>query len=193
MAALCHDIGHLPFSHAAETELLPRGKNHESITADLIQGDLMGEIWGSMTPPLRPLDIAKVAVGKKVLRDQEFTDWERLLYEIIGGDALGVDRVDYLLRDSHHAGVAYGRFDHYRMIETMRILPASPQFRLAGTWGRIWRHPFYRGAAAGQVLHVHAGVLPPCAGCLRPAISRSSLRSGFPEGSSPRVGATCKL
>ena len=128
MAALCHDIGHLPFSHAAETELLPRGKNHESITADLIQGDLMGEIWGSMTPPLRPLDIAKVAVGKKVLRDQEFTDWERLLYEIIGGDALGVDRVDYLLRDSHHAGVAYGRFDHYRMIETMRILPASPQF-----------------------------------------------------------------
>ena len=88
----------------------------------------MGEIWGSMTPPLRPLDIAKVAVGKEVLRDQEFTDWERPLYEIIGGDALGVDRVDYLLRDSHHAGVAYGRFDHYRMIETMRILPASPQF-----------------------------------------------------------------
>ena len=25
MAALCHDIGHLPFSHAAEKELLPDG------------------------------------------------------------------------------------------------------------------------------------------------------------------------
>ena len=25
MAALCHDIGHLPFSHAAEVELLPEG------------------------------------------------------------------------------------------------------------------------------------------------------------------------
>ena len=29
MAALCHDIGHLPFSHAAEDDLLPEGWNHE--------------------------------------------------------------------------------------------------------------------------------------------------------------------
>ena len=47
------------------------------------------------------------------------------MYEIIGSDALGVDRMDYLLRDSHHAGVAYGRFDHYRLIDTMRILPSG--------------------------------------------------------------------
>ena len=125
MAGLCHDIGHLPFSHAAETELLPRGRSHESITVDLILGDLMAEIWNSMTPPLRPLDIAKVSVGQKYVPGEEFADWEKLLYEIIGGDALGVDRADYLLRDSHHAGVAYGRFDHYRLIESMRILPAS--------------------------------------------------------------------
>ena len=32
MAALCHDIGHLPFSHAAERELLPEGWDHERIT-----------------------------------------------------------------------------------------------------------------------------------------------------------------
>ncbi len=43
--------------------------------------------------------------------------------EIVTGDAFGVDRMDYLLRDSHHAGVAYGRFDHYRLIDTLRILP----------------------------------------------------------------------
>ena len=35
----------------------------------------------------------------------------------------GVDRMDYLLRDSHHAGVAYGNFDHHRLVDTMRILP----------------------------------------------------------------------
>ena len=125
MAALCHDIGHLPFSHAAEIELLPQGKSHESITAKLILGDPMAEIWDSMRPRLNPLDVAKISVGQKYLPAEEFTDWERLLYEIIGGDALGVDRMDYLLRDSHHAGVAYGRFDHYRLIESMRILPAS--------------------------------------------------------------------
>jgi HD superfamily phosphohydrolase len=48
-----------------------------------------------------------------------------ILSEIIVGDAFGVDRIDYLLRDSHHAGVAYGKFDHHRLIETLRILPHS--------------------------------------------------------------------
>lgn len=31
--------------------------------------------------------------------------------------------MDYLLRDSLHAGVAYGRFDHFRLIDTLRFLP----------------------------------------------------------------------
>ena len=33
--------------------------------------------------------------------------------------------MDYLLRDSYHAGVAYGRFDHFRLIDTLRILPSG--------------------------------------------------------------------
>ena len=126
MAALCHDIGHLPFSHAAEEELLPEGVTHETLTAQIIQGETMSEVWDSMTPPLNSKHIAKVAVGRKHMKDQEFSDWETLLSEIISGEALGVDRMDYLLRDSHHAGVAYGKFDHYRLIDTMRVLPSAP-------------------------------------------------------------------
>ena len=125
MAALCHDIGHPPFSHAAEKELLPDGRRHESMTVDLILSDSMAEVWNSMRPRLNPMDIAKISVGQEKLPHEEFTDWETLLSEIIISDALGVDRMDYLLRDSHHAGVAYGRFDHYRLIDTMRILPAG--------------------------------------------------------------------
>lgn len=123
MAALCHDIGHLPFSHAAEKELLPEGWDHERITAELIQGDELGEIWKSMKPPLDPLDVAKISVGPEKMPNVPFTNWEALLSEIIIGDSLGVDRMDYLLRDSHHAGVAYGKFDHHRLVDTMRILP----------------------------------------------------------------------
>jgi HD superfamily phosphohydrolase len=52
MAALCHDLGHLPFSHAAEGELLPRGYDHERLTVDIIRSNEMSEIWTSMTPPL---------------------------------------------------------------------------------------------------------------------------------------------
>ena len=125
MAALCHDIGHLPFSHAAEKELLPDGTSHESLTTQIIQNGAMGEIWNSMTPPLIPKHIAKIAVGRKHMEDEEFSDWEILLSEIVSSDALGADRMDYLLRDSHHIGVAYGRFDHYRLVDSMRVLPSG--------------------------------------------------------------------
>lgn len=125
MAALCHDIGHLPFSHAAEKELLPPGWDHERLTRALISSDEMQEIWNSGKPPLKSEDIVKLAVGPKKAADLEFTDWEALVSEIIVGDAFGADRMDYLLRDSHHAGVAYGKFDHHRLIDTLRILPKS--------------------------------------------------------------------
>lgn len=123
MAALCHDIGHLPFSHAAEKELLPEDWNHEKITVKMIQSDSMRQIWNAMTPPLRAEDVAKIAVGPKIMREERFSGWETILSEIIVGDAFGADRIDYLLRDSHHIGVGYGRFDHHRLIDTIRILP----------------------------------------------------------------------
>jgi len=126
VAALCHDLGHLPFSHAAEVWLLPEGWDHEKLTTAIIYSDEMAAIWGSMTPPLRADDIVKLAVGPKKASDISFSDWEAILAEIITGDAFGVDRIDYLLRDSHHAGVAYGRFDHYRLIDTLKILTPPP-------------------------------------------------------------------
>lgn len=121
ISALCHDIGHLPFSHASE-ELMPTGWDHEKMTRELILSPSMREIWSSMRPKPEPADIVKLALGPKKAPDLKFSDWEILLAEIIVGDAFGVDRMDYLLRDSLHTGVAYGRFDHFRLIDTMRIL-----------------------------------------------------------------------
>jgi hypothetical protein len=124
MAALCHDIGHLPFSHAAEKELLPGDWTHERLTAALVRSGELQSVWNKLK--IHPEDVVKLALGPKELPQERFTAWETILAEIVVGDALGVDRMDYLLRDSHHAGVAYGRFDHYRLIDTMRILPSPP-------------------------------------------------------------------
>ena len=122
MAALCHDLGHLPFSHAAEKDLLPEGWTHEDMTVQFIHSTELKALWGKSTPPLRPDDIAKLALGPKGMRKHTFSDWEALLSEVVAGDAFGVDRIDYLLRDSHHIGVAYGKFDHHRLLDTLRIL-----------------------------------------------------------------------
>ena len=121
MAALCHDLGHLPFSHAAERDLLPDGWNHERLTLEIIRSKEMGRIWDEIK--IHQEDVAKLAVGPENYKGKEYSDFEAILSEIIVGDAFGVDRIDYLLRDSHHIGVAYGRFDHYRLIDSLRILP----------------------------------------------------------------------
>ena len=122
MAALCHDVGHLPFSHAAEKELLPGGWDHERFTLEIILGEELRPIWRELH--LEAEDVAKLAVGPRhYTKGYLFSEWESIMSEIIVGDAFGVDRMDYLLRDSLHTGVAYGKFDHFRLIDTLRILP----------------------------------------------------------------------
>ena len=123
MAALCHDLGHIPFSHAAEHELLPEGWGHERLSVDLIHSEWMRDAWQQAVPPMDAERIAKIAVGQKELPQETFSTWEAILAEIVVSDAFGVDRMDYLLRDSLHCGVAYGRFDHHRLIDTLRVLP----------------------------------------------------------------------
>lgn len=121
-AALCHDLGHLPFSHAAEKQLLPAGWDHERLGQEIIMSSELQPLWTELK--IQAEDVVKLAFGPKKCK-LDFSDWETILSEIIVGDVFGADRIDYLLRDSYHAGVSYGRFDHYRLIDTLRILPAS--------------------------------------------------------------------
>lgn len=119
LGALCHDLGHIPFSHGAES-LLPEGSHHEDLSLRVIRSLPMQELFRHF--PVLADDVAKVAVGPAKWKNASFTPWEELMSEIVTGDAFGVDRIDYLLRDSLHTGVAYGRFDHYRLIDSLRIL-----------------------------------------------------------------------
>lgn len=86
--------------------------------------DELGTILDNLK--VQRMDVVKLALGPKESPSLTFSNWESILAEIIVGDAFGADRMDYLLRDSHHAGVAYGRFDHFRLIDTLRILPPPP-------------------------------------------------------------------
>lgn len=126
IAAFCHDIGHLPFSHGAD-DLLPRNWDHERITGDLILSPEMQPVWeklGNEGAPVEPEHIVRLALGpEKAPPDLHFTTGQAILSEIIVGDAFGVDRIDYLLRDAHHTGVSFGGLDHFRLIDTLRVLP----------------------------------------------------------------------
>ena len=125
VAALCHDLGHLPFSHAAEKALLPPGWTHERLTLAVILDEEIGGVMDGMG--LRRLDVAKVAVGAGEAADLRFSAWERTMSQIIVADAFGADRIDYLLRDPRRAGTRCPGFDQRRLIGALRILPSGPR------------------------------------------------------------------
>jgi uncharacterized protein len=132
LAALLHDVGHAPFSHAAEN-LLPL-KTPEDYS--LFQG---------MAKPSERYthEDYSVAIIETVLKDlieqhpcnrrnYKITTDEiialisrrapggvSLFWKDIISGQLDADRMDYLLRDSLHAGVSYGRFDLDRIVSTV--------------------------------------------------------------------------
>lgn len=126
IAALLHDVGHLPFSHAAEEELLPEDWNHERLTAEIIRHSEISDVLQRATPSIKPDDVVDLAwdVRKRAKVEKGFvlSPWKTLLNEILTGNIFGADRIDYLLRDSWHAGVAYGKFDSIRLVDGLRTV-----------------------------------------------------------------------
>lgn len=112
LAALCHDLGHLPFSHTAEERFLGRG-GHELLTERIIRGENLASLWDKLSLhfPGRMIveDLVKIAIGKEGLA------------QIITSDLFGADRIDYLLRDARMTGLSYGLFDYMQLIESLRF------------------------------------------------------------------------
>ena len=130
VAALCHDIGHLPFSHSLES-LLPKGVSHEHITYKLITESPIADYVNNVIKE-NPKRVAAISVGNnknELINKQRISEspysmdtWDMILSSMITSDHFGADRIDYLIRDSHHAGVAYGRFDFHRLIDCLVLV-----------------------------------------------------------------------
>lgn len=117
LSALCHDMGHLPFSHTAEKLLLP-DIGHEGMTRRLIESDELQVIWEEVGPNACE-DIIRLSVEDHGL---EMSDEQLFLAKIITEDNFGADRIDYLLRDAYYTGASYGHFDYHQLIDCLKML-----------------------------------------------------------------------
>lgn len=112
VAALLHDLGHWPFCHPIEDISLPRVPSHELFANSFL---LEGEIADALRDEwdLHPREIVELLSGKSTNRS------DRILRSLLSGP-IDVDKLDYLMRDSLHAGVPYGRnFDQPRLIQSL--------------------------------------------------------------------------
>ena len=118
VAALLHDLGHWPFCHAIEDIDLPGVPEHELFANSfLLEGDLadaLRDSWG-----MQPREV--VVLLSEPPRDPA----AKILHSLLSGP-IDVDKMDYLVRDSLHAGVPYGRnFDQQRLIGSLCLNQAG--------------------------------------------------------------------
>lgn len=135
-AALVHDIGHWPFCHPIEDMCLPGlGEHEHRVIGWLSESELahcLSKDWSCDAGDVLGLLVPADELG---LRTDAFTSARRFLSSCLSGP-IDVDKLDYLQRDSLHAGVPYGRnFDAGRLINSLTIHPERPQLAV-GEKGR---------------------------------------------------------
>ena len=111
-AALLHDVGHWPYCHPLEDMGLPQWPRHESLVGGLLRQGPVGRILAEMWQ----LDPDRVSA----LIEGTARDPAGLILRSLLSGPIDIDKMDYLSRDSLHAGVPYGRhFDQERLISSL--------------------------------------------------------------------------
>jgi uncharacterized protein len=107
-AALLHDVGHYPFSHALEEigQL-----HHEDVARPLITTGEIASILEREIGLDAPMRVFRLIRGTS----------ESALQGLISG-SLDLDKIEYLKRDAFMCGVPYGEIDVHRLTQSMLIL-----------------------------------------------------------------------
>lgn len=107
LAILLHDIGHGPFSHALEHDIVT-GVHHEDISIFFMER-LSEEFNGE-------LDLALEIFQNRYPKG--------FLYQLVSSQ-LDMDRMDYLNRDSFYTGVSEGKIGSDRIIEMLNVVDGN--------------------------------------------------------------------
>jgi HD superfamily phosphohydrolase len=120
-AALLHDIGHYPFSHALEElETEPPPSHHEDVAHRFFAATALRDA-------LAPLGLGAPDRLHELIRGESLVP----LRGLVSG-SLDLDKMEYLKRDAHFCGVPYGDVDVSRLLQGLELLrdPATDRWEI---------------------------------------------------------------
>jgi hypothetical protein len=116
LAILLHDIGHGPFSHALEHQIV-HGISHEEITL-MFMKQLNAEFDNKLE--------TAIAIFSN-------TYPRKFLHQLVSGQ-LDMDRLDYLMRDSFYTGVSEGVISTDRILKMLTVVDDELAVELKGIY-----------------------------------------------------------
>lgn len=135
LAGLCHDLGHGPLSHAWEREVIGEHFDREQLFETLgiprdLRPLLAGAPWHEITTAglllwedgqlHQLLEDYSHGSSTRIVRLLHGEYWLEYLPGILSSE-VDIDRADYLRRDTHQTGVAYGRYDLDWLVSTCTV------------------------------------------------------------------------
>jgi hypothetical protein len=111
LAALLHDIGHYPFSHALEEAGLP---SHETLAREHFRQPELADAIARTGIADAGSELAALVTGAS----------RSPLQGLISG-SLDLDKIEYLTRDAWMCGVPYGAVDVDRLLHSLTVVAAS--------------------------------------------------------------------
>ncbi len=154
VAALLHDVGHGPFSHAFEDLFEKKLIRHEDWTPYFLQ-EFAGEDFIKQYNQLNHdhrLNAERFAQIKAIIMHQPMAN--QLLADIVSSQ-LDADRLDYLLRDSYFCGVTYGQYDFHWLLHCLTTIENQGKQRLGVTYKGIGVVEHYLNARRLMIRNIY--------------------------------------
>lgn len=165
IAALCHDLGHGPFSHVFESRVIPEileeksGWSHEEVSVKmfdymLAENGKVRRVFEEKGLTADDVLSIKEMIGNNC-ETHERQQKKPFLYQIVSNKINGVDvdKWDYFIRDCYMLGVR-NNFDHNRLIKFARVIETDKGPQICYRDKDVWN--LYDMFHTRYTLHIRA-------------------------------------